>query len=305
MMMRKRPYCDEATDGMTRIRLFSGVLGLVVKLLDALCNVEPTNRARPARRNESAKVSRRPAPRKSRVGILRMGARALGRCASALWAFSSCAVRVSFYAAQRRAAIHRAMRSGSRSERAFGRESLLHCANILLRRKHGRLSPGTRAARRLVRSASRAAERAAERGDVRQTEAATWLAAFADLVDVDLTTLKQRRGRRKAAAAVAPPPAVVEQTVRRAPDGGEVESRFRPAHSVATPVRAAAAAESPFEDEQMVVVRPVTDADGDGLPTSFPLREDGDLEEEVMAYLATERERIAAGDPSAFAFDGD
>lgn len=304
-MMRKRPYCDEATDGLTRIRLFSGVLGLVVKLLDALCNVEPANRARPARRTETAKAAHRPAPKRSRVGLVRRRARALRRCASALRAFTSCAVRVLFYAAQRRAALHRAMRSGSRSERAFGRESLLHCANILLRRKHRRLSPGTRAARRLVRSASRAAERAADRGDMRPAAAASWLAAFASLVDVDLTTLKQgRRGRRKSAAAVATPPAVVEQTVRRAPDGGVVESRFRPAHSEAPPVRAAAA-DTPFEDEQMVVIRPVTDADGDGLPTSFPLREDGDLEEEVMAYLATERERVAAGDPSAFAFDGD
>lgn len=347
-MIAKRRFLDEETSGMTRIPVLGFVLTTLLELADIVGSCFERRQATPARHDErgsgrqaasrqQAGRGRTPETRKQRRmgrALVKALVKTLYRLGRGAWRFVACSVRVLFYVIQRQSATFRAVRSRTRAERTFGRESLFHCANILQRRKHKLLSPGTRAARRLVRKARRALEVAVDREDIGEREAAHWLARFARFAEVDLETLDRRwwrrndrkgqqgpsRRRRFAVAEhVAAPPRAAGRPAQPAPQPRAAaphreeaprrhhdDERPAPHARPAAPPQHTAAPPAPAlrEDEMTVVVRPVSPGE-QGEPTGFNLSEEADREDEVMEYLAREREREAPDEVSAFEHSGD
>lgn len=95
-------------------------------------------------------------------------------------------IRLLLFAFQLMLAWGRACLSADEAEREFGRKSLVHCAEILERRKHDILAPGSFTATWVARAAANAAHYAVKRcDDWEQATAASWLDWICELVDVD------------------------------------------------------------------------------------------------------------------------
>lgn len=326
---RLKRYRGEGTFGLTRIPIF-GAVGSIITLLLSVGERAAASRGSARRDNgrDQGRDRRRPergpkgrtAPRKSRRLLrrflswsVRTALRAAGCVARFCLNVAALVARVCCYTVQRRVARRRAFYAETRSEREFGRRSLEHCAYILRRRKHNLLSPGTRAARRLVMDARQAVYVATEgnRPDMTEERAAAWLARLASTAGVDLERLDHPRhwrrnesdgqGRAVAVTHAAEPPRRDDRRRAYAPRAPRAEAPSAAPRHEERLVRERQPEPPAHEvEEAPVVTRSVVVAE-DEPPTGFNLREDAEVEEEVLQYLAGQ----SRDEESVFSHAGD
>lgn len=315
-MSRMNRYYGEETHGIPTIRTFGWVGYAINALTEELVagaselrrHTQTGQSAPPPRQRRTAQA--RPAPTgtssrgqqaRRRRPVWKILARVAGALAALAWLaicyaarYTVLAARCLTYAGQRQLARARC-NSDSVSERQFGRESLVHCASILRRRKNRLLAPATRAARRLVRDARRAAEREVAAERMTEGEAARWLAAFASSVEVRLESLDAPRRVKRVGLS-------------RRVEGDERETTAVVEHRVPPP---RARVEQPLvavdEEPPPVEIRPARRDSAPTPPSGITIREDDDpeAEEEVLNYLEEERHARRHEPDSAFAHDGD
>jgi hypothetical protein len=312
---RLKRYRGEGTDGLTRIPIFGIVCSIITYLLSA--GERAASSRGPARRDggrDHGRDRRRPergpkartAPRKSRRLVrrfiswsVRTGLGVAARVARFCLNVAALVARVCCYTVQRRVARRRAFYAETRSEREFGRRSLEHCAYILRRRKHNLLSPGTRAARRLVMDARQAVYVATEgnRPDMTEERAAAWLARLASTAGIELERLDHPRrwrrdvtegaGRAVAVTHAAEPPRRDDRRRAHAPRAPRAEAAYEaPRHEERLVREPQPGTPARVEDEEAHAVVTSRVVAEDEPPAGFNLREDADVEEEVLQYLA-------------------